>query len=117
MARRAMAMEGVIRGRVTAGRSSPRADCGNTNDGDVVPSLDALERTMTENLSRLGDDAVENIFLGDKSSSSAHVVMIARGPVKCLVAQYCCVLSTLVLIFSYMSRSIMINHDLLDFIE
>ena len=29
----------------------------------------------------------------------------------------CYVLSTLVLIFSYMSRSIMINHDSLNFIE
>jgi hypothetical protein len=61
---------------------------GNPNDVDVVPSLDALERTMTEDLSRLGDDAVDDIFLGDESSSSAHVVMIARGPVQCLVAQY-----------------------------
>ena len=83
-----MATEGVIRGRVTAGHSSPRADCGNPNDVNVVPSLDALERTMTEDLSRLGNDAVDDIFLGDESSSSAHVVMIARGPVQCLVAQY-----------------------------
>jgi hypothetical protein len=43
---------------------------------------------MTENLSRLGSNAVDDIFLGDESSSSAHVVMIARGPVQCLVAQY-----------------------------
>jgi len=34
-----------------------------------------------------------------------------------LTAARCYVLSTLVLIFSYMSRSIMINHDPLDFID
>ena len=73
-------------------RSSSRRGGGsggsNPDDFGVLPSLDALERTMMEDLSRLGDDAVDDIFIGDESSSSAHVVMIARGPVQCLVAQY-----------------------------
>jgi len=51
------------------------------HDGD---SLDALERTMAEDLSRLGGDVHD---IGD-ASSSAHVVLIARGPVQCIVAQY-----------------------------
>ena len=75
-------------GRVGGGGGGGGGGGTNPDDVDVVPSLDALERTMTEDLSRLGDDAVDDIFLGDESSSSAHVVVIARGPVQCLVAQY-----------------------------
>ncbi|KAL3827317.1 hypothetical protein ACHAXA_005063 [Cyclostephanos tholiformis] len=57
------------------------------------PSLDELERTMAEDLSRLiSDKDVDDDLTWDDSSSSssnsAHVLLIARGPIQCLVAQY-----------------------------
>jgi len=47
-------------------------------------------------------------FFRDQRWRHMHDVVRSQG---------CYVLSTLVLIFSYMSRSIMINHNLLNFIE
>jgi hypothetical protein len=57
------------------------------------PTLDDLERTMAEDLSRLiviDDVYDEDDVIGDATttSDSAHVVLIARGPIQCLVAQY-----------------------------
>ena len=58
------------------------------------PTLDDLERTMAEDLSRLIviDDVYDDEeIIGDAAtttSDSAHVLLIARGPIQCLVAQY-----------------------------
>jgi hypothetical protein len=68
--------------------TSGRGGGDHPDDDDFVPSLDALERNMVEDLAHLGDDVVDGIFIGDVSSTSAHVLLIARGPVQCLVAQY-----------------------------
>jgi len=81
----------------------------DTRDGDdnvlhnaPVMSLENLEMTLTYDLSRLGtetspfndehyfndSDDSSNSSSAGTTSASAHVVLIARGPIQCLVAQY-----------------------------
>ncbi len=59
------------------------------------PTLDDLERTMAEDLSRLividdvyDDEEIIEDAATTTTSDSAHVLLIVRGPIQCLVAQY-----------------------------
>lgn len=70
------------------------ADDGDNDESDGgAPSLKSLERTLADDLSRLGDvtDPLADVYLpgcAPPTSSSAHALLIARGPLQCLVAQY-----------------------------
>lgn len=69
---------------------------GISDGGDAAASssLKSLERTMSEDLSRIGasTDPLADLFIPGHapttSSTSAHAVLIARGPLQCLTAQY-----------------------------
>ena len=60
-------------------RGSNRGDYGGA-------SLRMLEQNLVTDLSHLGD-ALEGAS-DNPTSSPAHVVLVARGPIQCLVAQY-----------------------------
>ena len=64
------------------------------HENDASFALKALERNLARDLSHLGEVAdVGDVGLhvpghATPTTSSAHVVLIARGPIQCLVAQY-----------------------------
>ena len=61
-----------------------RALRNNTNNDDVASQFKCLEKSMAEDLSHLGETTDER----QQTSTSAHDVLIARGPIQCLIAQY-----------------------------
>ena len=61
-----------------------RALRNNTNNDDVASQFKCLEKSMAEDLSHLGETTDE----WQQTSTSAHDVLIARGPIQCLIAQY-----------------------------
>lgn len=62
-----------------------RALHNNTNNDDVASQVKRLEQAMAEDLSNLGEVTDD---VGQPTSTSAHDVLIARGPIQCLIAQY-----------------------------
>ncbi|KAL9179161.1 hypothetical protein ACHAXT_008451 [Thalassiosira profunda] len=83
---------------ITGGRSVGQRDGAGDGAGNIandMPSLKLLEQTLAEDLSNLGEMADvggADAFLpghhAPQTTASAHSVLIARGPLQCLVAQY-----------------------------
>lgn len=66
----------------------------HTDSNAAAASLKSLEQTLDKDLSHLGDVAdigYDDLFIpghAPPTTASAHAVLIARGPLQCLVAQY-----------------------------